>query len=162
MENDSIKVGLRKIPNPIGLVTAQFNEKKDVTTVAWISKVSNIPPLVMVSIAPERYIHDLIKQSGEFTLAILAEKQEQLALYCGSKTGYDVDKFQEAKIMTEKPFYVKAPLIQNAVVNLECKVQDLYTAGDHTLFIGEVLAAYHNEDVVKPLVLTDKISSLQF
>ncbi len=162
MENSDIKVSLRKIPNPVGLVTAQHNEKRDVTTVAWISKVSNAPPLVMVSIAPGRYIHDLIKQSGEFTLAILSEKQEQLALYCGSKTGYDVDKFQEAEIMTKKPFYVKAPLIQDAVVNLECRVQDLYTVGDHTLFIGEVLAAYHEEDNKKPLVMTDKITSLQF
>lgn len=162
MESGNIKIGLRKIPNPVGLVTAQLNEKSDVTTVAWISKVSNIPPLIMVSIAPERYIHDLIKQSGEFTLAILDEKQEPLALYCGSKTGHDVDKFQEAKIITEKPFYVKAPLIQNAVINLECKVQDLYPAGDHTLFIGEVLAAYHNEDTAMPLVITDRIRSLGF
>lgn len=161
MQSSDIKVSLRKIPNPVGLVTAQHKEKRDVTTVAWISKVSNIPPLLMISVSPERYIHDLIKQSGEFTLAILSEKQEELALYCGSKTGYDVDKFQEGRILTEKPFYIKAPLIQDAVVNLECRVLDLYTAGDHTLFIGEILMAYDAKDDIRPLVMTDQITSLR-
>jgi flavin reductase (DIM6/NTAB) family NADH-FMN oxidoreductase RutF len=161
MEKVDIKVGLRKITNPIGLVTAQKDEKRDATTVAWISKVSNHPPLIMISIAPERYIHHLIQDTREFGLAILSEKQEPLALYCGSTSAYEVDKFREAPIETVEASMIKAPLIKEAVVNFECKVVDTITTGDHTMFIGEVLVAYYEEDK-KPLVMTDRMGTLEF
>ncbi|WZL74442.1 flavin reductase family protein [Clostridiaceae bacterium 35-E11] len=161
MKENDIKVGLRKITNPIGLVTAQKDKKRDVTTIAWMSKVSNHPPLIMMSISPERYIHHLIQDTGEFGLSILSEKQEDLALYCGTKSAYEVDKFRDAPIETDQGATIKAPLIKESVVNFECKVVNTMTAGDHTLFIGEVLAAYYEEDK-KPLVMTDKMGTLEF
>lgn len=162
MNNNQIKLGLRKIVNPVGLLVAQKGDKRDATTVAWMSKVSNHPPLIMVSIAPERYVYHLIKETGEFVLALLTDRQESLALYCGSTTAYDVDKFHEAKIETEEALFLKVPLIKDTVVNLECRVKDLYPAGDHVMVIGEVLAAHHDGEDRKPLIMTDKMGTIEF
>ncbi|MEW9122610.1 MAG: flavin reductase family protein [Thermotaleaceae bacterium] len=162
MKAKDIRIGLRKIPNPIGLVTAQKNDKKDVTTIAWLSKVSNVPPLIMVSIAKERYIHELIKESGEFAVSILGEEQEELALFCGTNTGFHMDKFVEGNIETERAAYIQAPLIPKAIANFECQLQHTYIAGDHTLFVGEVLAAYYENKEDRPLIMTDTFGTLQF
>lgn len=161
MKNDQIKKGLRKIVNPVGLVVAKTDDKRDATTVAWISKVSNQPPLIMVSIAPERYIHPLIQETGEFVLALLSEDQDGLALSCGTKTAYEIDKFDDMDIMTEEAQLVKGFHIKGAVANLECRVKDSLTAGDHTLFIAEILAADY-DDAKKPLIMSDKMGTTDY
>ncbi|MBB6217094.1 flavin reductase (DIM6/NTAB) family NADH-FMN oxidoreductase RutF [Anaerosolibacter carboniphilus] len=159
MNDEQIKKGLRKIVNPVGLVVAKTDDKKDVTTVAWISKVSNDPPLIVVSIAPERYIHPLIEEAGEFVLALLSEEQEALALSCGTKTAYHIDKFDDVGIETQETQFVKGFHIKGAIANLECRVKDAVVAGDHTLFVAEVLAANYDESK-RPLIMTNKMGTI--
>ncbi len=161
MNEDQIKKGLRKIVSPVGVVVAKNDDKRGATTVAWISKVSNHPPLIMISIAPERYIHSLIEETGEFVLALLSEDQEALALSCGTKTAYEIDKFSAASIETEDAKFVKGFHIQGAIVNLECRVKDTLVVGDHTLFVAEVLAANYDESK-KPLIMTDKMGTIGY
>ncbi|SKC43121.1 flavin reductase family protein [Maledivibacter halophilus] len=155
----SFKQALKKIANTVAIVTCENGERRDATTVAWITKVSNVPPLIMISVSSKRYIHNLISEAKEFNVAIIGEELEDLALFCGTKTAYDVDKFNEWNIETMKPYLISSPLIKSALVNLECTLVNKFEVGDHTAFIGEVVAA-HNLREGKPLIVTDRLCTL--
>lgn len=155
------KEALKKIANSVTIITCQIGEKTDATTVAWVTRVSNTPPLIMVSISPKRYIHNLIVEASEFNIAILEEKSEEMALFCGTNSGYEVDKLSNGSIETLKPSLIESPLIKDALVNLECKLVKSFDAGDHTIFIGEVVIA-HLQFEGKPLIVTDKLCTLDY
>lgn len=156
-----IKEGLKKIANTVTIVTSQNHKERDATTVAWVTKVSNNPPLIMICVSPKRFIHQLISESREFNVAMIGEESEEVALFCGTKTAYDIDKFSEGRIETLKPSLVSAPLIKDALVNLECSLVQTFEVGDHTAFIGEVVAS-HTTNEGKPLIVTDKICTLEY
>lgn len=158
-KGNAIKSALKKLGNTVTLITSEYKGEKDVTTIAWISRISNVPPLVMISISPERYIHQLISDSNEFNVAIISEESMDLAINCGTKTGYNLDKFKEYDIEFEKGNIVSAPILKGALVNLECKVTESRVAGDHTIFIGEVISAHETKEG-KQVILTDKLSAL--
>ncbi len=157
----TIKEALKIIANPVTIVTTQKGCKKDATTVAWVTRVSNDPSLIMICISPKRFIHNLIIESKEFNIAVLGDECEEMALFCGTNSAYDVDKLTEGNIELLKPSLTFAPLIKNALVNLECRLVESFGAGDHTVFIGEVVMAHMLKDG-KPLVVTDKLCTLDY
>jgi len=157
----TIKETLKKLANAVTIVTSKKDEKQDATTVAWITRVSNNPPLIMISISPNRFIHNLITESKEFNVAILGEESEEIALFCGTKSAYDIDKLIEGNIETLKPSLIEPPLIKDALANLECKLIQSLEVGDHTAFIGEVVMA-HTLGQGKPLIVTDKLCTLDY
>lgn len=153
MSGESIKSAVNSLIWPICLVGAKENDKHNVLTVAWISQVSMNPLLVMVSIAPGRYSHDMIDRTGEFMVSILGADQQDISTFCGSRSGRDVDKIAALNLKTTPAEVIKVPRLAGCVANLECKVVGKYTAGDHTLFIGEVVAADVAPEEVQPLVM---------
>jgi flavin reductase (DIM6/NTAB) family NADH-FMN oxidoreductase RutF len=128
-------------PGPVTLVTAQYRGKKNVMAAAWITPVSSNPPLVALAVFPGRFTHGLIQKSGDFAVNIpprpLAEKVRQV----GEVSGEDVDKFLQAGLTPYEAKQVTAPLIAECIGHLECGVIDSTRAGDHTLFLAEVVAA---------------------
>ncbi|GAF98298.1 unnamed protein product, partial [marine sediment metagenome] len=82
----------------------------------------------------------------EFVIAIPNKGLEKEVEFFGSKHGDEIDKFKETKIKTEKAKFVKSPLIKQATINLECKLEKEVDSGDHIIFIGEILTAYLNKD----------------
>jgi flavin reductase (DIM6/NTAB) family NADH-FMN oxidoreductase RutF len=118
-------------------------------TAAWVSQVSLTPVMLMVSIAPARHTYKLIQESGYFTINVLAEEQEPLASYFGFQSGRNVDKFKD-KHYFDAP--KGSPVLEDAIAFFECKVVDTFKAGDHTLFVGEVLTAKILKEDKKPLI----------
>ena len=108
----------------------------------WGMICSGDPRLVCVAIAPERYTHRCIEETGEFIFAWAGEAQAELVKYSGSRSGADVSKFEEFDIPTAEPSEIDVPLLAEAAINLECHVWAAYPAGDHTIFVGEVVAAH--------------------
>jgi len=139
----------RKITNGVYIITTRTKEKINGMTAAWVSKVSFQPLLLMVSIAPVRYTHGLIKESGYFAINVLAEGQEDLARHFGFKSGRKHDKFESISHFDAPN---GSPVLNEALAYFECKVADTFTAGDHTLFIGEVLTAKILKEDEKPLI----------
>ena len=118
------------------IITAQAEGKKNGMTAAWVSQVSFNPPFIMVSIAPARFTHALIKSSGFFAVNTLCEDQIELAKYFGTHSGRHMDK------MKEVPHFEAghgSPVLKEAMAYVECKLVNAFEAGDHTLFIGEVI-----------------------
>ena len=99
------------------------------------------PPMVALSVGPQRYSHDLIKEQGEFTVNIPTMKILKETLFCGRVSGRDYDKFKITGLTPEPAETVKPPRIKECIAHLECKVKDTMVTGDHTIFAAEILKA---------------------
>ena len=121
--------------------------KENAITLAWSMPVSINPPMVVISIAPRRYSHQLIEETKEFVVNIPTMGIVQETLFCGRRSGRTYDKFKETRLTTLPAKMVKPPTIKECVAHLECKLEEQITVGDHTLFIGRVLTAYANKGV---------------
>jgi flavin reductase (DIM6/NTAB) family NADH-FMN oxidoreductase RutF len=123
------------------------NGKPNVTTIAWAMPTSVNPPLVAVSIAPQRHSHALIAESQEFIINVPTLELLQSVYACGSFSGRSFDKFKKAGLTPIPAKKVKAPAINECVGHLECVLRDQITTGDHTVFVGEIVKAYANPGV---------------
>ncbi len=128
----------KAITHGVYIVTTRTRERVNGMTAAWASQVSMNPLMLMVSVAPARYTHGLIKESGYFAINVLAEGQEGIAQSFGFRSGRKHDKFQNV------PYFDAlngSPVLQDAMAYFECKLINDFTAGDHSLFIGQVVEA---------------------
>jgi len=126
------------------VISVDTNGKPSGMVAGWKMKCSFEPPLFAVALSKKRHTHRLIEQSREFVVAVPNKGLEKEVVFFGSRHGDEVDKFKETGIETEKAKNVKSPLIKNATINLECVLEKQVEAGDHTLFIGKVVAAHIN------------------
>lgn len=126
---------------PTVLITSRLGEKINVMTAAWQMPVSFKPMLVAISIGHERFSHKLILEGREFIINIPHLGIMKEVLCCGTCSGRDTDKFTVCKLTPLKAQKVSAPLIKECIGNIECKLYSYHEAGDHTIFIGEVVAA---------------------
>ena len=136
-----------KYPEWVIMVVARDAEgRPNVMPAGWGMICSGDPRLVCVSIAPSRYTHRCIEATDEFVFAWAGEEQGRLVEQTGSTTGAQVDKFEEFGIETVEPAVVDVPLLADAAVNLECRLVAAHLAGDHTIFVGEVVAGHLPEE----------------
>lgn len=115
--------------------------KDNIITLAMCHMFSFRPALVGVGVAPKRFSYGLLKASEDFAINIPDRRLLKATELCGTKSGRDIDKFTAAGLTKEKAEKISAPLIAECPVNIECvKVNEVET-GDHTWFVGEVVAA---------------------
>lgn len=129
-------------PRQVVLVTSQSGEKRSIIALAWHCPLSFKPPLIGIAVGKTRFSHYLITEGREFVLSIPTENMESKVMSVGSRSGKDVDKFSAFGLTPLKADVVKPPLIKECLINLECRVAAELDAGDHTLFVGEVVATH--------------------
>jgi flavin reductase (DIM6/NTAB) family NADH-FMN oxidoreductase RutF len=137
-EVDMQDIVTKAITHGVYIITARTKEKINGMTAAWVSQASLQPLMLMASIAPARYTHGIIKESGYFVINALADGQEGLAKHFGFKSGRKFDKFKDI------PYFDApngSPVLKEALAFFECKVMDIFKAGDHSLFVGNVVEA---------------------
>lgn len=140
------KPGNMLYPLPAVMVSATDGEGRDnIITVAWVGTVCTNPPMVSISLRPSRFSYDMIKRTGEFVINLTTEKLAFAADYCGVRSGRDVDKFQEMNLTKEKGDFVKAPMIQESPVSIECRVTQVLELGSHHMFLADVLAVHADQ-----------------
>lgn len=146
MGKQNFKPGNMLYPLPVVLVTtADGRGNQNVFTVAWTGTVCSEPPMVSISVRPERYSYHMIKETGEFVINLTTEDLVYATDYCGVKSGRDTDKFSEMRLTALPADIVKAPLIAESPVNIECVVTEVKSLGSHDMFIAKV-AAVHADD----------------
>lgn len=146
MSKQSWKPGNMLYPLPVVMVSAADKEgRDDIIIVAWAGTVCTNPPMVSISIRPERYSYHMIRETGEFVINLTTEELAFATDYCGVKSGRDVDKFKETGLTREKAEKVKAPMIAEAPVSIECKVKEIRELGSHHMFIAQVAAVHADE-----------------
>lgn len=146
MAKISFKPGNMLYPLPVVLVSAADSKgNTNLVTVAWAGTICTNPPMLSISIRPNRFSHHMIEETGEFVVNLTTKELAYATDYCGVKSGRDVDKWKEAKLTPIASEVVKAPCIKESPVNIECKVTEVKKLGSHDLFLAEV-AAVHVDD----------------
>ena len=139
-------------PSSTTLVTCQGkNGPPNALAIAWIMPVSLNPPILVFSIRKERHSYKLLEQAAEFVVNVAGFDLAHQVLYCGRKSGKDVDKFKETGLTAGKAKKVGAPIIKECVAHVECKIVEMMPRGDHVLVMGNVLAAYAEKEAFKGL-----------
>ncbi|HIV14221.1 MAG TPA: flavin reductase family protein [Candidatus Pullilachnospira stercoravium] len=146
MAKQQWKPGNMLYPLPVVMVSVRDGEGKDnIITVAWAGTVCTNPPMVSISVRPERYSYHMLKESGEFVINLTTEELCRAADYCGVKSGRDVDKFRELGLKKEEASVVGAPMIGQSPVNIECRVTKVEELGSHHMFLARVEAVHADE-----------------
>ena len=127
-------------PEPPVLVSCGSPEKPNLITVGWTGTICTQPPMLSISVRPERYSHHLIKESGEFVVNLPTESLVRAIDWCGVKSGRDVDKFAAMHLTAAPAAKVGTVLVEESPVNLECKVTQVIPLGSHDLFLAECVA----------------------
>lgn len=134
--------------NPVPAVMVSVADKKgkaNIITIAWAGTICTNPPMVSISVRPERYSYSMIEETGEFVINLTTKELVRACDYCGVKSGRDVDKFKEMNLTQLKMDKVKAPGIAESPVNIQCKVVKKEELGSHHMFIAEVLGVTIDE-----------------
>ena len=129
------------------LVSCQHKGPANIITIAWQTPVSHNPPMLAIAVGKKRFSHDLILKSGEFILNIPNATQLEAVEICGRFSGKSHDKFRLAKLTPVPSQILSVPLIDECMAHIECKLVNSVTIGDHSLFLGEIVAASINEGV---------------
>lgn len=139
MAKQNWKPGNMLYPVPAVMVSCQRpGEKPNIITVAWVGTVCTSPAMLSVSIRPERYSYDIIRETGEFVVNLVTKDLVFATDYCGVKSGRNEDKFKEMKLTPLPSKHIHAPGIEESPVNIECKVKQVLELGSHHMFLAEV------------------------
>ena len=131
---------------PVVLVTTRWRAQTDVMPAIWTTPLSRRPPLVGVVVHPSRHTHDMVRFSEQFALNFPPRDLIDHTHYFGAVSGADVGKLDLSKLPTFRASKIDAPLIENCLAHVECGLEDALRLGDHTLFIGRVLAVQAEAD----------------
>ncbi len=133
-------------PVPAVMVSCgREGEKPNIITVAWAGTISSSPAMLSISIRPERYSYEIIKETGEFVVNLVNKELVFACDYCGVKSGKNFDKYKEMKLNPSRSQVIKAPGIEESPVNIECRVTEIKPLGSHDLFIAEVVGVNVDE-----------------
>mgnify|MGYP000252894384 FL=1 len=135
-------------PIPAVMVSCGTMEKSNIITVAWTGILNTNPAMCYISVRPERYSHNIIKENGEFAINLTTRQLAYATDWCGVKSGRDVDKFKEMKLTKERANIIKAPLIKECPVSVECKVKEIVPLGSHDMFVAEIVAIDADEKYI--------------
>ena len=128
-------------PVPAVLVTVADREgNSNIFTVAWAGTICTNPPMLSISVRPERHSYHMMKETGEFVVNLATESMAWATDYCGVRSGRDVDKWKETGLTAEKANVVDVPVIKESPVNIECRVVKVEELGSHHMFIADVVA----------------------
>jgi flavin reductase (DIM6/NTAB) family NADH-FMN oxidoreductase RutF len=135
------KPGTMIYPLPAVMVSCGADtEEFNIITVSWTGTICTDPPMCYISLRPERHSYGIIKKNMEFVINLTTEQLVRSADWCGVRSGKDHNKFAETGLTPVMASKVKAPLIQESPVNIECRVKEIKELGTHHMFVSEVVA----------------------
>ena len=127
-------------PLPAVMVSTKNKEGKlNIITVAWCGNACTNPPILYISVRPERYSYNAIIETKEFVVNLVNKELTFACDYCGVKSGKDHDKFKELNLTPIDSKYVSAPTILESPVSLECRVRDIIKLGSHDMILADIL-----------------------
>jgi len=143
MEKVSWKPGTMVYPIPAVMVSCGTQEEGyNIVTVAWTGIINSNPPMCYISLRKSRHSHGIIKNNGDFVINLTTRKLAFATDWCGVKSGRDFDKFKEMNLHPTKADKIKAPLIAESPVNIECVVTEIKELGSHDMFLAEIVAVH--------------------
>ena len=143
------KPGNMLYPVPAVLVSVADKDGNDnLITIAWTGTVCSDPAMTYISVRKERHSHHMLKESGEFVINLVSKDICKAADFCGVRSGRDIDKFEATGLTREAASTVKAPMVKESPVNIECKVTQVLELGSHDMFLAKVTAVQVDESLL--------------
>ena len=147
--SDAVKT---KYPEQVVIAIAKDRQgRANPVTLGWTMIVSGNPPMMAIAVAKKHYSIEAITHSECFTIAFPSSDMTDAALFFGSKSGREIDKFAEFECETEPAKEIDSVLLVGAVANFECMLESQVPAGDHIVFIGQVVCSHMNAEPKKRL-----------
>lgn len=140
MAKIDFKPGTMVYPLPAVMVSCGSTpEEYNIITIAWTGTISSDPAMCYISVRPERHSYDIIKRNGEFVINLTTEGLAKETDWCGCRSGKKYNKWHEMGLTPGEAKVVKAPIIMEAPVSIECKVTQIIELGVHHMFLAEVV-----------------------
>jgi flavin reductase (DIM6/NTAB) family NADH-FMN oxidoreductase RutF len=160
------KPGTMIYPIPAVMVSCGTEpEEFNIMTISWTGTICTDPPMCYISVRPERYSYGIIKKTGEYVINLTTRSLAFAADWCGVRSGRDYDKFKEMNLTPGASSKIKAPLIKESPVNIECIVKEIKELGTHHMFISEVVAVNADKklfDEEQKLFMLDMANPLSY
>ncbi len=145
----AFKPGTMIYPLPAVMVSgAASPENYNIITIAWTGTICSDPPMCYISVRPNRHSHAIIERTGEFVINLTTTALARATDWCGVKSGREYNKFREMGLHAEPAQLVKAPLIAESPLNIECKVVEVKRLGSHDMFVANVVAIDAEEALI--------------
>lgn len=142
-QKQSLKPGNMLNPTPVVMVSCgETPDEYNIITVAWTGTLCSDPPMVYISVRPERHSYNIIKERKQFVINLVNEPLAATTDWCGVRSGKKYNKFFETNLTPKRGSVVKAPLIYESPVNIECEVTEIIPLGSHDMFMAKVVAVH--------------------
>ncbi|KUK76783.1 MAG: Protein/domain typically associated with flavoprotein oxygenase, DIM6/NTAB family [Proteiniphilum acetatigenes] len=146
------KPGTMIYPLPAAMISCGSSpDEHNIITVSWVGTICTDPPMCFISIRPSRHSYEIIKRTGEYVINLTTEALARATDWCGVRSGRDFNKFEEMKLTAGKATLVKAPLIEESPVCIECRVREIISLGSHDMFISEVVNVKADDQYLDPV-----------
>ena len=151
MAKISFKPGNMLYPLPVVMVSvADSQGNSDIITVAWAGTICTNPPMVSISVRPERFSHHMLMETGEFVINLTTTSLARATDWCGVRSGRDYDKFAEMGLTPIPSAVVGAPAVEESPISIECRVRQIIPLGSHDMFLADVVNVLVDEEYIDP------------
>jgi flavin reductase (DIM6/NTAB) family NADH-FMN oxidoreductase RutF len=149
MSKVSWKPGTMIYPLPAVMVSCGSEpEEYNIITISWTGTICTDPAMCYISVRPGRHSYNIIKKNGEFVINLTTKSLAFATDWCGIKSGKDHNKFAEMGLTPVPALKVKAPMIKESPLNIECIVKEIKELGSHHMFISEVVAVNAEDEFI--------------
>jgi len=141
-----------KYPEQVVVAIARDPQGKyNPITLGWTMIASSQPPMMALAVGKTRYSCEAIRHSREFVIAFPSEHQSREVMLFGTASGRDTDKLAASGVATTPAARIDGRLLCDAVANFECTLVGELDAGDHVIFLAEVVSAHRNSEPLNRL-----------
>ncbi len=149
MKKITLSPKISTFPMPVAVISVGKEEEANLITLAYVGKLCHDPPIIAISIRPNRHSYQLIEQHGEFVINYPTVEQLKETDYIGTRSGRDVNKWKHLNLTKEKASVVEVPMIKEFPWNMECKVIRKVELGSHICYFGNVIATHSDPNYVQ-------------
>lgn len=138
-------------PLPAVMVSlGETPEEYNIITIAWTGTICSDPPMCYISVRPERHSYAILERTREFVINLTTRPLAFATDWCGVRSGRTYRKFEEMHLTPGAASKVRAPIIEEAPINIECRVTEIKRLGTHDMFIAEVVNVKADERYIDP------------
>lgn len=142
---------MRAHPSGLAVITVDADGERLGLTVGSLISLSLEPPLVGVAVSRQAALHELLRSAGAFAVSLLAADQAAAAQHFAR----GVPPIALWHGIASRAGSLGAPLLDDALGWLECRLADEHATGDHTFFVGEVVSLERGR-IAPPLLYLDQ------
>ena len=143
--------GTMVYPVPAVLVSCGDSvENSNLLTVAWTGTICSDPAMLYISVRPERFSFNVIRENMEFTVNLTTEAIAAATDKCGVTSGRDRNKWIENNLTPKPGIKVRCPYVEESPLSIECRVKSIIPLGTHHMFIAEVLNVLADDKYINP------------